>query len=176
MLPLTTLLFRALTLLENGLLYESQEDLKSKMKYFFSFGVQFLMKQVKPVFISQNSRFLLKVTYLFPLFGFQNLLSSDGKLNVDATFITHLHYHEPANFAFYFLLNSGVLGKICNRITETSLQTLVIILNFLFGRIPVTRKQIDTKKSNSVVRLPPLPKEVIKVMIRNLHCKVYPAY
>lgn len=133
---------RAYTLLENGLLYESQEHLKSTMKYFFSFVIQFLMRQ--------------------------NLLQSDGKPHAHATFITHLHYHEPSNFAFYFLLKSGVLEEMCcqeRKITEKSLQRLVIVLNFLFCRVPVTDVQIKEKKSNSKVLLPPLPLEVQKTLI-----------
>ncbi|XP_034236098.1 probable ATP-dependent RNA helicase DDX60 isoform X2 [Thrips palmi] len=127
---------RAYTLLENGLLYESQEHLKSKMKYYFSFVIQFLMRQ--------------------------NLLGSDGQLHVDAKFITHLHYHEPGNFAFYFLLNSGILEEMCEchngRVTEESLRNLVTVLNFIFGRIPIPSYPI--KRTNSMVILPPLPQQV----------------
>lgn len=103
------------------------------------------------------------------LLEFQNLLGRDGKPHVNATFMTHLHYHEPGNFAFYFLLNSGVLEEMCKcdkegNVTEESLLDLVTVLNFLFGRLPLSQHLLHRRvKISSLVVLPPLPNKVVEV-------------
>ncbi|XP_034234769.1 probable ATP-dependent RNA helicase DDX60 isoform X2 [Thrips palmi] len=137
-------LTRAYTLLEGSLLYEFQPHLQDKMKYYFSFVVQFLIRQ--------------------------NLLGKDGKPHVNATFMTHLHDHEPGNFAFYFLLNSGILEEMCKcdkdgNVREESLLELVTVLNFLFGRLPLSQHLLHRRvKISSLVVLPPLPEKVILVL------------
>ncbi|KAE8737187.1 hypothetical protein FOCC_FOCC017352, partial [Frankliniella occidentalis] len=132
-------LAKTYTLLENSLLYETQDFLKERMKYFFYFVVQFLMCQ--------------------------GLLNKDGIPHTDALMLTHLHYHEPGNFAFYFLLKTGVLENLCKSdkkgvITEESLVNLVIVLSFLFARLPLSEHLLNRKRMCSVVVLPPLPDTV----------------
>ncbi|KAE8742679.1 hypothetical protein FOCC_FOCC011808 [Frankliniella occidentalis] len=133
------------TLLENSLLYETQDNLKDRMKYFFSFVVQFLMRQ--------------------------SLLSKEGHPHSDALLLTHLHYHEPGNFAFYFLLKTGVLEKLCKcdkngLITRDSLVNVVVVLSFLFARLPLSEHLLRRKRTCSVVELPELP-DIVKKALEN---------
>ncbi|KAJ1525708.1 hypothetical protein ONE63_008919 [Megalurothrips usitatus] len=136
-------LVRAYTCLENGLLYELQKDLKNRMKYFMCFVVQLLLRW--------------------------GIISDQGVPYQDALFLTHLHYHEPGNFAFHYLLKSDVLEELCvfnkeGNIAEKSLLDLMVVLNFLFARIPLSNILLKKKRVNSVVVLPPLPEPVYEAL------------
>lgn len=98
----------------------------------------------------------------------QNLLSLDGHLHPHAAIVTHLHYKEPGNFAFYYLLKAGVLEEICQvdkrgNVTEESLHNLLVVLNFLFARLPVSDHLLKQERYNSIVILPQLPGIIYKV-------------
>lgn len=78
---------------------------------------------------------------------------------------THLHYHEPGNLAFVYLLQNGIIRKICTKMdNETDiLYTLVVILSHLFTKIPYNESLDDTAFDNSKVILDPLPDFVYEV-------------
>lgn len=85
--------------------------------------------------------------------------------------ITHLHYHEPANFAFVYILRNGALRKMINdNIGDNGkIQwNILIIMNFLYARLRLHEKQKNREYNNSCVVLEPLPgtiKEVIYILL-----------
>lgn len=75
-----------------------------------------------------------------------------------------MHYHEPANFAFVYILQNGAIRKMIedNRGDDYTIQwNLIVILNFLFARLLLHPTQKEKEYKNSRVVLDPLP-EVIK--------------
>lgn len=86
--------------------------------------------------------------------------------------ITHLHYHEPANFAFVYLLRNGALRQMIKdkRGDNVTIQwNLILVMNFLFARLPLHPIQVERKRrgehKNSCVILEPIPKIIEKVLI-----------
>lgn len=94
-------------------------------------------------------------------------MSREGYPFVEAQLVTHLHYHEPGNFAFYYLLRTGVLEKMCTckkgEITTESIMNLIIVLSFLFAPLPLSKHLLEENRANSIVKLPPLPKAAKRV-------------
>lgn len=137
----TRTLSSATTLLENFLSYRKFPMLRDQMKHFFCFGTQLL--------------------YL------QKLISQDGTPLKLCSIITHLHYHEPANFAFVYILRTGALRRMIDRKRgdDITIQwNLVVIMNFLFARLPLHKTQLEKKFNNSQVILDPIPKIIANVI------------
>lgn len=129
------------TLLENCLAYRKFPMLRDQMKHFFCFGTQLL--------------------YL------QKMISRDGDPLKFCSLITHLHYHEPANFAFVYILRTGAIRKMINenRGDNNTIQwNLIVMMNFLFARLPLHKTQLDKEYKYSCVILEPLSPIIAKVM------------
>lgn len=99
----------------------------------------------------------------------KHLLDNEGKPQLFAGIITHLHYHDPGNLAFVYLLRSGALRKICKpeadgRISKETQMNLVIVLSYLFAPLILHKRAKHVKYSNSKVVLPPLPPAIKKVI------------
>lgn len=75
-----------------------------------------------------------------------------------------MHYHEPGNLAFVYLLRTGVIRKICTAEEEDDViqYKLVLILSYLFTKLPI--KESNKEYQNSIVHLEPLPVFVEKVI------------
>ena len=99
----------------------------------------------------------------------KHLLDNEGKPQVFAGIITHLHYHTPGNLAFVYLLRSGALRRICKReaggrISKETQMNLVVVLSYLFAPLILHKRAEHVKYNNSKVVLPPLPLEIKKVI------------
>jgi hypothetical protein len=96
-------------------------------------------------------------------------LDKEGRPQYLAGIITHLHYHEPGNLAFVYLLRSGALRKLCTpekngAISKTTQMNVVIVLSYLFAPLILHRRAQNIKYKNSKVFLPPLPPVIEKVI------------
>lgn len=88
---------------------------------------------------------------------------------------SHLNFLEPANFAFSYLLASGMLESVYTETVraqgrDSAIETLISILSYFFCPIPLTRLQRRSLKrleGPSKLLLPPLPKRVLDEV--NLH-------
>ncbi|CDO68719.1 hypothetical protein BN946_scf184652.g46 [Trametes cinnabarina] len=87
----------------------------------------------------------------------------------------HLYYTEPSNLALVALLRHGVLHRVCNQSNlVTAKRELLLLLCHLFGRryLPkayasATYLKSVTRKSPSIVVLPPLPDDARKVLLEH---------
>ncbi|OSD04333.1 P-loop containing nucleoside triphosphate hydrolase protein [Trametes coccinea BRFM310] len=87
----------------------------------------------------------------------------------------HLYYAEPSNLALVALLRHGVLHRICNQSNLVSAKRdLLLLLCHLFGRRYLPKAYASasylkslTRKSPSVVVLPPLPEDARKVLLQH---------
>ena len=105
---------RALCLLENPLITSFQSNIGPRLKFYFMFCTDYLARQ--------------------------GLIDSKGDPIGFAGLASHLHYHEPYNIAFCHLMQRGVLHTVCKKtelgvISEDTMRDLLILLNFLFGRM-----------------------------------------
>lgn len=83
--------------------------------------------------------------------------------------MTHLHYHEPANFAFVYILRNGAIRKMINDNIGDDNQiqwNLIVIMNFLFARLVLHQRQKNEEHDNSCVVLEPIP-AIIKEVCRH---------
>uniref|UniRef100_A0A4W3H4H8 DExD/H-box helicase 60 n=3 Tax=Callorhinchus milii TaxID=7868 RepID=A0A4W3H4H8_CALMI len=138
---------KTLSLLQHSLLYYNQPKNQVVLKLYFLFCTQFLVQE-----------------------GF---LDQEGTPHGFAGLVTHLHYHEPANFVFVSFLVKGLFHKICSqpqesagkdapRFSEEVMETLVLILANLFGRIYLPSCSTEegwAKFHQSKVFLDDLPQE-----------------
>lgn len=101
----------------------------------------------------------------------QKLISPDGIPLQLCNIITHLHYHEPANLALVYLLRKGAIRKMiedCGQRNDDIIQwNLILVMNFLFARLPLHETQIEKANNNqfdnSCVILEPIPKIINEV-------------
>ena len=105
---------RALCLLENPLITSFQSNIGPRLKFYFMYCTDYLARQ--------------------------GLIDSKGDPVGFARLASHLHYHEPYNIAFCHLMQRGVLHTVCKKtelgvISEDTMRDLLILLNFLFGRM-----------------------------------------
>lgn len=130
---------RALCLLDNPLITSFQPNIQSQLKFYFIYCTDYLARQ--------------------------GLLDSKGDPVGFAQLASHLHNHEPYNLAFCHVLQRGVLHTVCKKtdkgvISEDSIHDLLVLLNFLFGRMKLHIPSYLAKKeigfTNSKVLLPPL--------------------
>uniref|UniRef100_A0A4W3GPQ1 DExD/H-box helicase 60 n=1 Tax=Callorhinchus milii TaxID=7868 RepID=A0A4W3GPQ1_CALMI len=128
---------KTLSLLQHSLLYYNQPKNQVVLKLYFLFCTQFLVQE-----------------------GF---LDQEGTPHGFAGLVTHLHYHEPANFVFVSFLVKGLFHKIyAPRFSEEVMETLVLILANLFGRIYLPSCSTEegwAKFHQSKVFLDDLPQE-----------------
>ncbi|KAI0375726.1 P-loop containing nucleoside triphosphate hydrolase protein [Pilatotrama ljubarskyi] len=87
----------------------------------------------------------------------------------------HLYYTEPSNMALVALLRHGVIHRICNQSNIVAAKRdLLLLLCHLFGRRYLPRAYASatylrniTRKSPSVVVLPPMPEDARKVLLQH---------
>ncbi|KAG8504604.1 putative ATP-dependent RNA helicase DDX60 [Galemys pyrenaicus] len=118
---------------------------------------------------------IIKLYFIYAL----QFLFTEGYLNQECVpiglsgLVSHLHYHEPANFVFVRLLVKGFFDKLCvpekryspKKFSEDVMEKLVIVLANLFGRKYLPPCVEDHKrKSDSVVILDGLPQKCAKVI------------
>ncbi|XP_062905575.1 probable ATP-dependent RNA helicase DDX60 isoform X1 [Mobula hypostoma] len=109
---------KALSVLQYSLMTFNQPRKQNIVKFYFLFSLQFLLRG-----------------------GF---LDQEGQPQGPAGLVMHLHYHEPANFVFIHFLVQGLLHELCQPVNPTSnvfsedvMETLVLILANLYGRMPL---------------------------------------
>ncbi|XP_015423966.1 PREDICTED: probable ATP-dependent RNA helicase DDX60 [Myotis davidii] len=139
---------KALSVLQYSLMSFKQPKINCMLKFYFIYSLQFLVRE----------------EYLnlecIPI-GYSGLVS-------------HLHYHEPANFVLVSLLKKRLFHKLCiptkikgqKSFSEEVMETLVVVLANLFGRhyLPPCVKNFKKEFSHSVVILDDLPKEFAAVV------------
>ncbi|XP_047114013.1 probable ATP-dependent RNA helicase DDX60 isoform X2 [Schistocerca piceifrons] len=137
---------RALTFLNCNLIYQHFAELKQQMKHFFAFSTQLLM--------------------------LQKLLDDNGRpQHLSSGIVTHLHYHEPGNLVFAYLLRSGLLHNICvtekdGSISKETQLNVVLLMAHLFTHKRLHPAMLKNRFCNSVVKLKDLPTEVVEVIER----------
>jgi hypothetical protein len=99
----------------------------------------------------------------------KGLLDDEGNPQYLAGIITHLHYHEPGNLAFVYLLRSGALRMLCQpekdgTISRETQLNVVLVLSYLFAPLLLQKRAQNVKYNNSKVVLPPLPPEIKTVI------------
>ncbi|XP_077209760.1 putative ATP-dependent RNA helicase DDX60 isoform X2 [Paroedura picta] len=133
---------KVLAVLNHSLLSFSQQRNKDMLKIYFIFSFQFLLKE--------------------------GYLDQEGKPLGYAGLVSHLHYHEPSNFALVDFLTKGLLHKLCQPIVKGSpifsedvMEKLVLVLAHLFGRrhLPACYTKYKKTFSQSKVFLEDLPEE-----------------
>jgi hypothetical protein len=98
----------------------------------------------------------------------KGLLDDEGNPQYLTGIVTHLHYHEPGNLAFVYLLRSGALRKLCTpeedgSISKATQMNVVVVLSHLFAPLILHTRAHNVKYNNSRVVLPPLPPEIKEV-------------
>ncbi|KAF2235909.1 P-loop containing nucleoside triphosphate hydrolase protein [Viridothelium virens] len=102
----------------------------------------------------------------------QHLLDSTGAPLNFAGCLAHLYYTENSSFAFHALLKGGYFHELCRNIRKNPpaiLETLMLIMSHIFGRHECRRADKDfiediVKRSSSVVFLPKLPEQAVKIL------------
>ncbi|KAI9000928.1 P-loop containing nucleoside triphosphate hydrolase protein [Trametes punicea] len=103
------------------------------------------------------------------------LLDADGNpINLFGV-AAHLYYTEPSNLALVALLRRGVIHRICNQSNLVNAKRdLLLLLCHLFGRRYLPKAYASasylksvTRKSPSLVVLPPLPEDARKVLLQH---------
>ncbi|CAH3109026.1 unnamed protein product [Pocillopora meandrina] len=82
---------------------------------------------------------------------------------------THLHYHEPSNYALVSFLQCGLFHKLCQpetngKFSEDVMRKMVLVLSHLFGRTYVHPSFMLRTPSSSKVILEDLPNEFVKAV------------
>uniref|UniRef100_G1U7B3 DDX60-like winged helix domain-containing protein n=1 Tax=Oryctolagus cuniculus TaxID=9986 RepID=G1U7B3_RABIT len=138
---------KALSLLQYSLMSFKRPKVKCMLKFYFIYSLQFLVREVrfKPVF----TKVMCSVGY--------------------AGLVSHLHYHEPSNFALVSMLVKGLFHKLCvpvivdgkKTFSEDVMETLVVVLAHLFGKryLPPCAKKFKKVFSHSMVFLRHLPED-----------------
>ncbi|XP_065682237.1 probable ATP-dependent RNA helicase DDX60 isoform X1 [Hydra vulgaris] len=132
-------IMRMLALLKYPLLLKEYPELDNQFKHFFLFSVQFLIRE--------------------------GLLKSDGTPLGLAGLASHLYYHEPCNFVFVSLLNSGIFHQFCYDATRLKnglytaqfIEDLIAVLCYFFTNTEVHPALEKKKRSTSVLILKKLP-------------------
>ncbi|XP_054984020.1 probable ATP-dependent RNA helicase DDX60 [Sorex araneus] len=119
---------------------------------------------------------MIKFYFIYSL----QLLITEGYLNQECIpigysgLVSHLHYHEPANFVFVSFLRKGLFHKLCTPHTRKGyktfsndvMKTLVIVLAHLFGRkyFPPSVNERGKKTPDPLVILDDLPQDFAAVL------------
>lgn len=101
----------------------------------------------------------------------QHLLNEVGAPLNFAGLVGHLYFTENAVFAFHSLLKEGYFHSLCAEYSNSPVATLrkiVLVLSHIFCRIPTRDTTAAWKealhKSPSLVLLPPLPEEALRIL------------
>ncbi|XP_019506118.1 PREDICTED: probable ATP-dependent RNA helicase DDX60 [Hipposideros armiger] len=139
---------KALSVLQHSLMSFKKPNIQCMLKFYFIYSLQFLVTEG---YLNQEC---------VPI-GYSGLVS-------------HLHYHEPANFVFVSLLEKCLFHKLCipmnvkgpKRFSNDVMETLVMVLANLFGRHHLSPcvKKLKKRFPHSVVILDDLPKEFAEVV------------
>ncbi|KAM8765093.1 putative ATP-dependent RNA helicase DDX60 [Rhynchonycteris naso] len=139
---------KALSVLQHSLMSFRRPKIKCMLKFYFIYSLQFLIREG---YLNQEC---------IPI-GYSGLVS-------------HLHYHEPANFVLVSFLEKRLFHKLCiptiingqKIFSKDVMETLVVVLAHLFGRLylPPCVKKYKKIFSHSVVILDDLPKEFAAVV------------
>uniref|UniRef100_A0A9L0SPN5 Helicase ATP-binding domain-containing protein n=1 Tax=Equus caballus TaxID=9796 RepID=A0A9L0SPN5_HORSE len=139
---------KALSVLQHSLMSFKRPKIECMLKFYFIYSLQFLVTEG---YLNEKC---------VPI-GYTGLVS-------------HLHYHEPANFVLVSLLVKGLFHKLCIPISidgrktfsEDVMETLVVVLANLFGRryLPPCVENFKKKFSPSIVTLDDLPKDFAAVV------------
>ncbi|XP_064004869.1 probable ATP-dependent RNA helicase DDX60 [Pogoniulus pusillus] len=132
---------KALSVLKHSLMSFKKERYAEILKIYFVFSLQFLIKE--------------------------GYLDQEGNPIGFAGLVTHLFYHEPANFVLVSFLAKGLFHKLCQPVKGTTvfsedvLEKLVLILANLFGRkyLPACIMKYKHKFCQSKVFLEELPED-----------------
>ncbi|XP_053556211.1 probable ATP-dependent RNA helicase DDX60 [Bombina bombina] len=118
---------------------------------------------------------MLKLYFLFSL----HFLIHEGYLDQKCSpmgftgLVTHLHYHEPANFVFVSFLEKGLFHQLCQpeskdqiHFSNSVMESLVLVLSNLFGRRYHAPSKLKSKGtfSQSKVFLDNLPDDFAAVL------------
>uniref|UniRef100_A0A671ESY7 DExD/H-box helicase 60 n=1 Tax=Rhinolophus ferrumequinum TaxID=59479 RepID=A0A671ESY7_RHIFE len=139
---------KALSVLQHSLMSFKKPNIECMLKFYFIYSLQFLVTEG---YLNQEC---------IPI-GYSGLVS-------------HLHYHEPANFVLVSFLEKCLFHKLCipvnidgqKRFSSDVMETLVVVLANLFGRLylPPCEKKLKKRFPHSVVILDELPKEFADVV------------
>lgn len=134
---------KALSLLQYSLMSFKRPKVKCMLKFYFIYSLQFLIREG---YLNQEC---VPVGY--------------------AGLVSHLHYHEPSNFALVSMLVKGLFHKLCvpvivdgkKTFSEDVMETLVVVLAHLFGKryLPPCAKKFKKVFSHSMVFLRHLPED-----------------
>ncbi|XP_012580245.1 PREDICTED: probable ATP-dependent RNA helicase DDX60 [Condylura cristata] len=139
---------KAISALEHSLISFKKPKIKRIIKLYFIYALQFLITEGH---LNQEC---------IPI-GFSGL-------------VTHLHYHEPANFVFIRLFIDGLFHKLCvpesrhgpKRFSRAVMEQLLIVLANIFGRKYLHPSVEDNKNKffESEVILRDLPWNCVKMI------------
>ncbi|XP_054557102.1 probable ATP-dependent RNA helicase DDX60 [Talpa occidentalis] len=139
---------KAISALEHSLISFKKPKIKTIIKLYFIYALQFLVTEG---YLNQQC---------IPI-GFSG-------------FVSHLHYHEPSSFVFVSLLKKGLFHNLCvpekkqgpKKFSETVMEKLVIVLAHLFGRkyLPPCVEDYKKQHSDSVVILENLPRKYTRMI------------
>lgn len=137
---------RILTVLNESLLYQAYPDLRTQMKYYFGFSCHLLV-------------------------SLGLLHAESGRIHLLTNLVNLLHHHEQGILAFVYLLKIGFFHSLCkldenHGVSETSCDTIVLIMCYLFTNIPFSNHQIavDENEKSVDIKLPSLPSNAVKVL------------
>nr|XP_014342204.1 PREDICTED: probable ATP-dependent RNA helicase DDX60 [Latimeria chalumnae] len=136
---------KVLSVLQHSMLSFNQPKKQQLLRLYFLFSQQFLLKE--------------------------GYIDQEGIPQGFAGLVSHLHYHEPANFVFISFLEKGLFHKLCQptqikgseskHFSEDVMETLVLVLASLFGRIyfPACSVKLKGTFEQSKVFLEDLPED-----------------
>lgn len=98
--------------------------------------------------------------------------------------VSHLYFVENSSFAFHALLKDGYFHEVCSEIEKPdNMFELMLVLSHLFGQQRLRKSVLEiqksaTKKSSSIVLLPPLPQRAKQTLRshNNDTLDIYSAY
>ncbi|XP_049719778.1 probable ATP-dependent RNA helicase DDX60 [Elephas maximus indicus] len=138
---------KALSVLQHSLMSFKQPRIKCMLKFYFIYSLQFLATE--------------------------GYLDEECIPRGHSGLVSHLHYHEPANFVLVSFLEKCLFHKLCTpmnidgpkKFSEDVMETLVVVLAHLFGRryLPPCVEKYK-KCSHSAVILDDLPEDFAAVV------------
>ncbi|CAH3109024.1 unnamed protein product [Pocillopora meandrina] len=137
-------LTKALVLLSNPFICRKYPQMETQIKLHFLFSVELLTRL--------------------------SLINKEtGAPQEMAGLATHLHYHEPSNYALVSFLQCGLFHKLCKprkngKFSEDVMRKMVLVLSHLFGRTYVHPSIMLRSPSSSKVILEDLPNEFVKAV------------
>ncbi|XP_005369865.1 probable ATP-dependent RNA helicase DDX60 [Microtus ochrogaster] len=139
---------KALSVLRHSLISFKHCRVTDMLKLYFLYSLQFLVKE--------------------------GYIDQEGNPTGFAGLVSHLHDHEPSNFAFVNFLVRGLFHNLCQpthegskRFSEDVMEKLVLVLANLFGRryIPAKFHDADIKDYQSKVFLDDFPEDFSEALL-----------